>query len=140
MKVIQKIFGTLIKMRDESCAIRKLYLNKIGIMTKNIIEEIREDISNDNLDNAQSKIDDLVNEMKDFKNDIYHQCHYLNGVINTKRFQQTGVNKFAFEAMTDFVSAQNVYRAIHDGDLDKYAHATKYIQNLYRNKNIRRTN
>lgn len=109
-------------------------------MNKNILEEIKEDILNGKLDIAQDKIDDLVNEMKDFKNDIYHQCHYLKGIINTKKFQQSGINKFAFEAMTDFISAQNVYKVIHDSDFDKYLDAAKYIQNLYQNKNISRTN
>ncbi|MGG9963047.1 hypothetical protein [Ferruginibacter sp. SUN106] len=107
-------------------------------MNRKFIKKIKECIEKDKLEEAQNFIDDLISSLnEDYKNEFYHECLYLLGIINTKKFSSTGSNQFSNEARTYFTSANNYYLAIHNKNSVNYLEAIQYTENAYRFKNIK---
>ena len=106
-------------------------------MTKETIAKIKSDIERGNLQVAYDSIYDILFTLDDYMNDTYHECHYLIGKINISWFEKVGENKFANEAYTDFITANNVYLFLHKESCKEYCVAIEYTKSIYRNKNTR---
>ena len=106
-------------------------------MTKEKIGQIKSEIQKGNFQMAYDNIYDILFNLEDYMNDTYHECHYLIGKINISWFEKEGENKFANEAYTDFITANNIYLALHGENCKEYIEAIEYTKNIYRNKNTR---
>lgn len=106
-----------------------------------VIDLIKKDIADDLLQEANNKIYRLISELEeDYKNDIYHEYLYLLGIINTKEFEKTGLNRFSQVAYEYFATANNYYLAFHNENSNTYLSALKCNQQNYRHKNTKITN
>jgi len=106
-------------------------------MLKEKIEQFKSDIEKGNLQGSYESIYDILFNLEDYMNDTYHECHYLIGRINISWFEKEGENKFAYEAYTDFITANNIYLALHNKNCKEYIEAIEDTKNIYRNKNTR---
>lgn len=86
---------------------------------------------------ALDKLYIFIFSFQDYNSKIYHESLYILGSIFLKKYEETNNCSFAFEALTAFASASNVYLALNGKCLEKYSAAIVHIKNLYTIQNIR---
>lgn len=100
-------------------------------------EKVSAFISSNNLEEALDELYRFIFDLNDYTSAAYHESLYLLGVVFLKKYEETNDSKYAFEAITAFASADNVYLAITNESHDKYNSAIQKVKSVYRNRNTK---